>query len=266
MNTSSLYFRSIIGFLAYIVYFSVVYDAFQLNVPRLFAPGTLVDGISDSLYYEHYIFYFITFIASVLAGSYFAGLVSEKSGGIVAVVSNLIFTLLLLYSLKDFLGGKYLGLTISLVVAVPVSIYLSYNFGKKGGEAIENNQGFFGIRRVHLLWIFIPLSFYLSSFIPIFYSAVASWAVLGSDRDPLSPVFHIFLNFEGFLADFLVFVNFAFNVGLIYLMGWMVHKTFLLLSGKFLQGRSSLIKGVFLFGTVVLGSTTWFLVVVFFYT
>jgi hypothetical protein len=79
----------------------------------------------------------------------------------------------------------------------------------------------------------------------------------------LIPIFHIFSNFGEWIGGVIYMII---NFGLIYLMWLMVNKTHMLISGYFLQDKSNFIKGVFLFGTVLVGSLFWFFVTLLFYT
>jgi len=259
--------RPLLGIVVYIVYSGFVYDAFQLNVPRLFGNTPLSQSASEGVYYNHYIFHFITLIISSIIAGYLAGIVSKKMGGIVSSISNIILILFVIYNSKDFLNSENIGYLLSICIAAPASTYLAYIYGKKGGCDSNSNKTFYGVNEIHLLWLFIPLSFYLSSFIPIFFHAFGSWLSMTSfsaNHTPtLLPIFYLFSNLGEWVSRIIYTVV---NFGLIYLMWLMINKTHMLISGYFLQDKSNFIKGVFLFGTVLAGSLFWFFVALLFYT
>ena len=263
MNMSN-FFRLVLGALTYLVYSGFVYDGFQLNIPRLFGNSYSLLNVPEALYYDHYIFHFITLIFSAIVGAYLAGIVSRTMGGIVSVISSVITIAFIIYNSKNFLNSEHLGYLISFSLSVPLFIYLSYIFGKIGEEESNSDKTFYGVKEIHLLWIFLPLSFYLASLVPIFIQAFGSWFMMGLSSSSSGPLFlYRFLNFGEWTYGI---ISMIIHLGTMYLMWLMFSSTHMLLSGHFLQDKSRFLKSMFLFGTIVLGSLFWFLVALILYT
>jgi hypothetical protein len=168
--------RTIWAFIAFNVYSLFLISAFQENTPYLFdgklvsamyAAGEIFD-IRAWGWKDHYIWRLFSGVVVTAIVAFLAGAIARRNAAKVAVIANVpsILVWVMMFYFMAFGHTEWEGQTgfmIVSVIAIPLTTWIAYQFGKVGGDAqastFEDNT-VLGVRPYHWAWIVFPLYLY----------------------------------------------------------------------------------------------------------
>jgi hypothetical protein len=176
------------AFVTFNVYALFLLSAFQQNTPYLFDAKLLSDlraagqvfDIADWGWKNHYVWRLFSGVVVTAAAAFVTGAVAQTKSGAVAVVANIPSIVLwagmfyiAAFSPTPMEGNT--GFAVVSVIAVPLTTWVAYYFGRLGGEtqaAAFSADTVLGIRPYHWAWIVFPLYVYMVGMVFVFAKLV----------------------------------------------------------------------------------------------